>query len=475
MTDSTDSPPSPNPSSGTSAEENAAEGNVATDTSDDNAPPIREADEIARRSVWAQEVIADVPHAFIRVGNLTILAVVLVTLVLAWFVQYPETIEAPVVFTTERAPVRVIAPSSGRVDQLFASERQTVAAGEPLIVMESSASYDDVQRVAAWTEDVQGAMHRGQSWIDLQTLPNVQQLGTIQDPYLQLKKRLSDFQSFAANPFRMRRETAMQQQISNLDSLIRSQKEQTQIADRERALLQRDVDRRVKLASDDLVSEENVEQAQRTLLSAGTREKEQESAMARTRVQRGDLQLKLISLRQERDDQQRTFRLMLDDAFRRLRIQLRKWRQSNVIQTPLNGRVTFPDIVQEGHFVEAGRPLGAVIPPSSARVGELMLPTGKVGGIEEGQRVKVSFDKPAPSEVGYVFGTINRISLAHDGENYLVRVALPNGLTTEFGHDIEFWQEMSAQATIITRKKRLLVRVFDWLRYVVSDTTSDSS
>lgn len=464
MTDSTASAPNPDSPPSDAAGENAAA---------DDATPIREADEIARRSVWAQEVIADVPHAFVRVGNLAIFACVVVTLVIAWFVQYPETIEAPVVFTTERAPIRVIAPSSGRVDRLFASERQSVGAGEPLVVMESSASYEDVQRVSTWTEDVQAAMHQDRSWTDLHPLPNVQQLGDIQDPFLQLKKRMSDFQSFAADPFRKRREVAMEQQISNLDSLILSQKEQTQIADRERELLQRDVDRRVKLASNDLVSEETVEQAQRTLLGAGSRGKEQESAMARTRVQRGDLQLKLISLRQEREDQQRTFRLMLDDAFRRLRIHLRKWRQSNVIEAPLDGRVTFPDVVQEGHFVEAGRPLGAVIPPTSAPVGKLKLPTGKVGGIEEGQRVKVSFDEPAPSEVGYIFGTVKRISLAHDGENYLVRVALPNGLTTEFGHDIEFWQEMSAQATIITQKKRLLVRVFDWLRYVVGDNTGD--
>ena len=63
-------------------------------------------------------------------------------------------------------------------------------------------------------------------------------------------------------------------------------------------------------------------------------------------------------------------------------------------------------------------------------------------------------------EFGIISGKIENISLTPDKDgNLLIDVSLPNGLDTSYEKKIEFQQEMTGTADIITEDLRLIERL----------------
>ena len=92
--------------------------------------------------------------------------------------------------------------------------------------------------------------------------------------------------------------------------------------------------------------------------------------------------------------------------------------------------------------------------------------------MEVGQDVNVKLADYPYDEYGYVRGSVNAISrLTHNTEDsngitnvYLVEIAFPNGMVTNFGKHIVPNYETIGIGEIITKKRRLIERLFDNLK-----------
>jgi len=72
-------------------------------------------------------------------------------------------------------------------------------------------------------------------------------------------------------------------------------------------------------------------------------------------------------------------------------------------------------------------------------------------------------------EYGMVKGIIKSISLVPNDENYLVEVELPEGLVTYYDISIPFNQEMTGRAEILTDDRRLIERIINPFKSIVSE------
>jgi hypothetical protein len=68
-------------------------------------------------------LLGNPPSWMMRYGISVLAGFFFVLLALAWFVRYPDIVEAPVVLITANPPIRVIAKSGGRVDDRRVLER----------------------------------------------------------------------------------------------------------------------------------------------------------------------------------------------------------------------------------------------------------------------------------------------------------------------------------------------------------------
>ena len=93
---------------------------------------------------------------------------------------------------------------------------------------------------------------------------------------------------------------------------------------------------------------------------------------------------------------------------------------------------------------------------SMRSIGEITIPAAGSGKIKTGQQVNVFIANDPYSEYGYVTGVIDRIDETPDENgNYLITVAFPNGMKTNYGNSLRAWQVMTGTAEIVLENKRL--------------------
>jgi HlyD family secretion protein len=71
-------------------------------------------------------------------------------------------------------------------------------------------------------------------------------------------------------------------------------------------------------------------------------------------------------------------------------------------------------------------------------------------------------------EYGMVRGIVKSKSLVPSGDSYIIEVGLPEGLTTLYGKQLEFTQNMQGTAEILTDNMRLLQKIINPFRHLVS-------
>ncbi|NOY51839.1 MAG: hypothetical protein GXO88_14905 [Chlorobi bacterium] len=72
-------------------------------------------------------------------------------------------------------------------------------------------------------------------------------------------------------------------------------------------------------------------------------------------------------------------------------------------------------------------------------------------------------------EFGMLEGTVQSISSIPNEDFYYVEVGFNKGMRTSYGIDIEFSQKMRGAAEIVTENKRLLFRLVQPIKYILTE------
>lgn len=427
---------------------------------------------MAGHSVWVKDIVSRTPSWPLRYGNVTFLLIIVSALVACWFIRYPDVVRAPVTFQSSQAPVRVVAPSSRTVEHVFVEEKETVDQDQPLVLLRNSASYADVRRLRTWHDRAGGRLQDRESLTGLGDPPTGLQAGPIQDAYMAVMQRLSDYKTFHNDPARADKRRALKDRIDEHRALAATYERQSSILDERVNIREQKYERNQQLREQGMVSNDVVEESKNQVLTLRYQLRDLQAKQANNRIQAARTESELANLRQTWADRTRTLRLLFLQAYERLGNRLKDWRQNYLVTAPLGGRITFFDVIQAGRHVRASQNILAVVPSSQEVRGRVLLPPRSIGDVEEGQSVLIALDSPSSEEVGKIKGVVSDVSLVSGEKTYRVQVALPNGLVTEFGHELNLRQEMPGTAEIITEDHRLLMRMLNWLRVLLSDNVS---
>ena len=148
--------------------------------------------------------------------------------------------------------------------------------------------------------------------------------------------------------------------------------------------------------------------------------------------------------------------------------QLTAWEQRYLLRSPVGGKVTFLNVWSVNQYVESGATVFVVAPEEeSLPVGTALLPLQGSGKVKAGQRVNLRLNNYPDQEFGYVKGKVKSVSPLPTAEGmYVVDIALPDGLTTNYGKTLPLTREMKGSAEIITDDLRLLERLIMPLRKI---------
>ena len=168
---------------------------------------------IELRSEEVQEVMNKVPPAILRYGIIILATIVLILLVGCAIFRYPETIQVEMTLTTLNPPAYIKSVNSGRLEQLYIVNGQTVKKGDILVVMENVANTEDIlqlrTRLSGWQE--KGAKLE---LLDMIFFYRIPKLGNVQGAYASC---LSAWNNYLQNAHKNRiHETELNNAIAQL-------------------------------------------------------------------------------------------------------------------------------------------------------------------------------------------------------------------------------------------------------------------
>ena len=160
---------------------------------------------------------------------------------------------------------------------------------------------------------------------------------------------------------------------------------------------------------------------------------------------------------------------VLNESFLNLKAQIKIWENTYLLISPVRGTVTFTKFWSENQSVNEDEPVLSIVPfQAGDYVGRINLKMNRSGKVKQGQSVNIKLSGYPYLEYGMVKGIVTSISLVPSNDSYVIELSLPSGLTTLYGKKLDFTQNMQGTAEIITDDIRLLQKIVNPFRYLVS-------
>ncbi|MGK0387656.1 MAG: multidrug resistance efflux pump [Maribacter sp.] len=415
---------------------------------------MEEHEQIQLRSDEVEDILGRPPSWIVRWG-ITIIFLTLISLgVLSWLVQYSDVIEATIVVTTPSPPMNIVSQTSGRLLQLNVENEGQVVKDDLIAVIESTADYDDM----IWLDNkVQKSNEKQIPFSASRTL----KLGEVQLAYSNYMKDYKDYSIKISGSFEKQQVEQIFQMVKTIGRKIRIAEDKKENLNRDIELASKTIRRTHKLKREGAASDQNVEDAQANFnrLESGLEDIRSEIVGYDTEIERLEAQRLRIQQGKVDGGNERLIRLM--DSLNKLAAAIVEWKKMYLITAPVDGKITLFDIRAEQQYINSGQEIMMIIPKQGEILGRVELPVTGAGKVEKGDVVNILLHEYPSKEFGVVKGEIKQISLLPKNDKYLVEVGLPNGLITTYKKELEFKQEMSGIAEIITDKNRFIYRIFD--------------
>ncbi|MBS0010880.1 MAG: HlyD family efflux transporter periplasmic adaptor subunit [Bacteroidales bacterium] len=421
-----------------------------------------------RYSQEVEDIMNTPPGSLIRWGTVMVTIVISLLLVLSWIVKYPYIVRAGAVITTENPPASIVARVTGKIDHLFVKDGDDVSPGSILGVMETTASYESIMWLSAMLDTVSAVDMPDEYTGVYHVLPDRPFLGEIQDQYSSFRKSYQDYLNHIEIDYYGRKIEAVNEEIRSIEDYIR------QLASK-KALRASNLEvEKKKYLRDSLPNVQNIlpdselENSKQRFYSLKIELVQVVLEAASRRIDLAGKKQELQDLTAAREEERQKYISSLNDETMKLKARLDWWIQNYLLVSPIEGNVTFTSYWSENQSVREGETVMTVVPGGENEIiARIMVPMTGYGKVEEGQYVNIRLEGYPHLEYGMVQGLISSLSLVPHENLYVIEVSLPDGLTTFYGKQLDFRQNMSGRAEIITEDMRLIERLISPLKYLV--------
>ncbi|MEL6672699.1 MAG: HlyD family efflux transporter periplasmic adaptor subunit [Bacteroidota bacterium] len=434
-----------------------------------NQPPeivLKEQDEI-------QEIIGHPPSWILRWGILAISIVVSCLLFLSWFIKYPDVLPAQVYLTTERPVLGVSMAESGKIEELLVEDRQEVAKGQVLAVLESGAKWADIKQLKAFVAKLDSTDAGTMALCDLAP-PADLSIGPAQWAYTSLFRKVASQIYLLKQTSDYRKKAAALRQIEQYKNMNAILEEQLKLTKEEVAITEASLLRNQQLFEEKVINIIKYEDAKTNALQVRQDQKELESAIVGNMVSIENLNIQVETFTRARQQILQEYKTVIEDHSLQMKGEIAKWEKDYLLKAPIAGTISMIDIRSENQFVPANTEVFNVIPPQGMGlvVAKAWIPARGIGKVEAGMRANISLEGYPDQEYGVLSAHIEKLSLVpetmidREGKKdfvYLAELSLPTPLKTTYGKEIPLRHEMPGRVEIITRERRILERVLDQL------------
>ncbi|MFH4968277.1 HlyD family efflux transporter periplasmic adaptor subunit [Gaetbulibacter sp. M240] len=415
-------------------------------------------DEIETHSEQIREILEKQPNLFLKWGITVIFIAICFIFLATWFIKYPDVIRSQVTVTSNIPPQKVYAKTTGRISNLFVKDKDLVESGEPFAIIDNSANYKDVFYLKKIIDRIK---IKDKFEFPMDSLPNLS-LGDIASQFAIFENAYNKYKlNLELKPF-SNEEKANLYSALELNKRLENLKSQKEINKIELTFKKKDLNRYKLLFEKGVISEQDYEKRQLEYSQAELNYKSFEASISQIREGIFNAKKKSKDTEINRIETEITLFKNVLQSLNQLKKAIKDWYYNYVLKSNIKGKVSFLNIWNTNQNVNQGDLIFIIIPiKSSSIIAKLKTPPINSGKIMGGQKVNIKLDNYPNIEFGILKGTVKNISSTPDNNGlYTVDVNLSNKLITSYNKEIEFKQEMTGTAEIITDDLRLIERLF---------------
>ncbi|MCJ7449570.1 MAG: HlyD family secretion protein [Bacteroidales bacterium] len=411
-----------------------------------------------------KEIMGNPPRRILRWGTSVLFGVFVLFLIFAWLIRYPDTVPAPVEITTVNPPVTLVSKITGRIIKKYIDEKDTVAPGKLLVVMETAASIEEVTKLKQIVDTI-----KRPEFLSTELLPDFSELGELQVYWASFRKKLSDFNNYVTNDLYGSQITSTSKEIDEILVYIGRVKDKEKLYAENQRLEVKKYARDSSLFASGVFSESELEKSRQTLIRINIELQDVRLDHSLKSIELAQKNQLLQEFRIKRVVDMEKFYSELNELLLNLKAQMKIWENTYTLVSQIAGIVTFTKIMSENQSVTKDEPVLSIVPLETGDfVGRINLKMQRSGKVDTGQTVNIKLSGYPYLEYGMVRGVVKSKSLVPASDAYVIEIYFPNGLTTLYGKKLDFTQNMQGTAEIITEDLRLLQKIVNPFRHLIS-------
>ena len=441
------------------------------------------------RSEEVQEVMGAIPSWILRWGITVLFLVILALVIGSCFFKYPDVIVSEMTLTGRYPVVQIVARASGKISRLNIEDGQTVVSYPPLAVIENPASTDDVfylkellnryinmpdSFLLYFIGGIRGIRRSEDATPSEGSRGNEGKtelsLGEIQPTYTSFLNSLHEYDNYYSLDYYPKRIAATRAQIEKYRNSFQNQKRQQEVLEAQFRIASQQYSRDSFLFVQNVISPFEHETSRAAFLQSRYTLESGYIGLENLLINIGEQEVNLLDMELQRAERENQLLQNFRTSAEQLANAINSWELNYCLSSPIEGKITFTKYWNENQFVSAGDNVFTVVPAQEDELlGKALLPIQRSGKVKAGQRVIIRFLNFPDQEFGIVNGVVHSVSLVPTENNYLIEIALPDGLTTNYRKTLPVTYEMKASAEIVTEDLRLIERFFLPLKRVLSE------
>ena len=425
----------------------------------------RQPDYHSEKSEEVQSIIDRMPTYWVKWVALCVGVLMGILILLGFLIQYPDTVDGQISVTGNIAPVRLVANSNGRI-YLLARDKSVVEKGSVISYIESGANYKHILLTEVLLKEID------LSKTDRIVLPDTLILGDVSSAYNSFVLSFMQYKRIATSDIYETMQRNLRDQITSDEAVIANVDRELRLKKQVLETSKNQLSKDSVLLSIKGISEQDYQRQHATHLSLQEAELSLQSnrLMKQSEINRNKLEIQRIRL-EESENHEKAISEYLTRK-NELSNAVNLWKERYLQYAPIDGELEYLGFWRDNSFIQSGQELFSIIPDKNNILGEVMIPSFGAGKVEAGQTANVKINNYPYDEYGLLKGTVKSVSRITNkvqtqsgtGDAYLVVVSFPDGTITNFGKLLPLDFESKGTAEIITKRKRLLERLFDNLK-----------
>jgi multidrug efflux pump subunit AcrA (membrane-fusion protein) len=415
------------------------------------------------RSNEVSEIIAARPGFLIRWGISIFLAVLLLIIVAAFFISYPDVVTATAKLTSVNAPKEVRAKLTGKLIALKVTEGQAVKANEIIGFMESTASHEEVIGLALIADSVTGLIRNGQTEMLAQfNFPVCRQLGEMQQQYQAFTQAFSLFKQYLNTGYYVKKKAMLQNDMFFINRLHSNLLQQKAMQQQDLGLAKQTFAANESLKNDSVISAFDYRNEKSKLINKALSIPQINAAIIANESNGHEKEKEISQLENEIAQQKMVF----VQALNTFMAQVDEWKTKFLLTAPVDGSIAIIGFVQPNQQIENNQAVCFVNPGNTNYYAAVNIPQANFGKIKPGQKVLLKLPAYPYQEFGSLEGKLDFVSAIATDSGYLAKVIFPQGLITNYHKPVKYKDGLLAQGEIITADLKLSDRLINIIKQI---------